>query len=317
MGGQSTADEVNRANIHAFRYPDAPWEPDAGPSVGLFREIGPEETSPAANSESELPNLAGLALPVRYEYRLEPGFDLDWEDPAVAEDEQTGTSQESSVGATAPETETDRYFRELLAGECAKATERGRAEGLELGRTQGRQEGSEEAIRQLHAGVEGERNRLAEQTAALLKSFAEARDGYIHRLERESTRLALAIAARILRREAQADPLLLTGAVRVALGQLSATTAVRLRVPAPDLALWTEALAHIPNLAIRPEVIGDPRLKLGDCSMETELGSADLALDSQLEVLERGFFEREEARSEASPDNSANPDLPGGTAYER
>ena len=36
-------------------------------------------------------------------------------------------------------------------------------------------------------------------------------------------KLALAIAARILRREAQTDPLLLTGAVRVALGQLAAT----------------------------------------------------------------------------------------------
>ncbi len=35
-------------------------------------------------------------------------------------------------------------------------------------------------------------------------------------------KLALAVAARILRREAQMDPLLLTGAVRVALGQLAA-----------------------------------------------------------------------------------------------
>jgi len=36
-------------------------------------------------------------------------------------------------------------------------------------------------------------------------------------VEHEVVKLALAVAARILRREAQMDPLLLTGAVRVAL----------------------------------------------------------------------------------------------------
>jgi flagellar assembly protein FliH len=57
------------------------------------------------------------------------------------------------------------------------------------------------------------------------------------------------VAARILRREAQMDPLLLTGAVRVALGQLSGSTEVRLRVPPAELDLWTEAIALLPNLA--------------------------------------------------------------------
>jgi flagellar assembly protein FliH len=39
------------------------------------------------------------------------------------------------------------------------------------------------------------------------------------------------------------DPLLLTGAVRVALGQLAGATEVRLRVPAAELDLWTESMA--------------------------------------------------------------------------
>ena len=49
----------------------------------------------------------------------------------------------------------------------------------------------------------------------------QERDRYLHAVEHEVVKLALAVAARILRREAQMDPLLLTGAVRVALGQLS------------------------------------------------------------------------------------------------
>lgn len=301
--------------VRAFRYPDALWEPAAASSGGIFRELSPEDISHAdlaTDARSELPGLTELSNPARYEYRIEPGFEMGSDDASEAAVEVTADPQQDDIGQSA--SESDRYFRELLATECAKATERGRAEGVELGREQGRQEGREEAIRQLHAGVEGERNRLAEQTAALLHSFAEARDGYIHCLERESARLALAIAARILRREAQTDPLLLTGAVRVALGQLSAATAVRLCVPAADLALWSEALAHIPNLAIRPEVIGDARLKLGDCRMETELGSADLALDSQLDVLERGFFESEAVRPEHFLDH---PEIREGAVHER
>ena len=88
------------------------------------------------------------------------------------------------------------------------------------------------------------------------------------------------------------DPLLLMGAVRVALGQLSESTAVRLRVPARDQRLWEEAMALIPRLASRPQVIGDQQLELGECRMETELGMADLGLWPQLKEIERGFFDR-------------------------
>ncbi len=90
---------------------------------------------------------------------------------------------------------------------------------------------------------QAEEKRRAEQVAELIQRFAEDRERYLHAVEHEVVKLALAIAARILRREAQMDPLLLTGAVRVALGQLSNTTEVKLRVPAADLELWSEAIA--------------------------------------------------------------------------
>ncbi len=105
-------------------------------------------------------------------------------------------------------------------------------------------------------------------------------------------KLALAVAARILRREAHMDPLLLTGAVRVALGQLSATTQVRLRVPAADLELWADTIAHLPNLAKKPMVVAGEGMRLGDCAIETELGSVDLGVRAQLGEIEHGFFDR-------------------------
>ena len=118
--------------------------------------------------------------------------------------------------------------------------------------------------------------------------------------------LALAVAARILRREAQMDPLLLTGAVRVALGQLSGSTEVRVRVPASDLAFWKETLAVLPNLRVKPEVVVGEGMRLGDCVIETELGSVDLGIRAQLGEIERGFFRpRGRRRKETAEENSA------------
>jgi flagellar biosynthesis/type III secretory pathway protein FliH len=172
----------------------------------------------------------------------------------------------------------------LAALENHKAEERGRIQGMEVGLATGRDEAAK--------GLEVERTRLYAQAAQLAASFAEERDRYFHQLERETVQLAMAIAARILRREAQMDPLLLTGAVRVTLGQLAQSTSVRLLVPAQDQPLWEEALARMPGLALHPQVIGKPGMELGECRMETELGSADLGLWPQLKEIERGFFDR-------------------------
>ncbi len=149
----------------------------------------------------------------------------------------------------------------------------------------------------------------AQQAAGLLESFTQERDQYLQKVEHEVVKLSLAVAARILRREAQMDPLLLTGAVRVALGQLSQSTQVRLRVPPAELDLWTEAIALVPNLAVKPTVIAGEGMLLGDCVMETELGSVDLGIRAQLGEIERGFFDRAGgSRAGTSKSDSAEPE---------
>jgi flagellar assembly protein FliH len=163
---------------------------------------------------------------------------------------------------------------------------------FEAGRERGWQEGRQaehEALAAAQVAAEGERTR---QAAELIEGFTEERDRYLQMVEHEVVKLALAVAARILRREAQMDPLLLTGAVRVALGQLSGSTQVRLRVPPAELELWTEAIALLPNLAVKPMVIAGEGMRLGDCGIETELGSVDLGIRAQLAEIERGFFDR-------------------------
>ena len=188
--------------------------------------------------------------------------------------------------------------REVAAGETALRAEfkqklseevqRSFAAGRETGRQEGRQ-----AERQAQAAaLEAAAHERSRQAAELVESFARAQSRYMEAIEREVVELALAVAARILRREAQMDPLLLTGAVRVALGQLSRSTKVKLRVPASELEMWTEAIGLIPNLAVKPALEAGEGMRLGDCVIETEIGSVDLGVRSQLGEIERGFFDR-------------------------
>jgi flagellar assembly protein FliH len=167
---------------------------------------------------------------------------------------------------------------------------------FELGREHGRLEGIQ-AERDTQAAMKSAAERQhTDKIAALIQKFDEARDQYLRAVEHEVVELALAIAARVLRREAQMDPLLLTGAVRVALGQLATTAKVRLHVPAAECDMWTEAIEHLPNLALRPTVHPEDGMRVGDCVIETELGSVDLGIRSQLGEIERGFFDRTDRR---------------------
>jgi flagellar assembly protein FliH len=206
-----------------------------------------------------------------------------WGAPAEAEEKAVETPVHDHVRAAA-EAKMLADFEKRLAEETRRA--------FEAGREQGKQEGRQ-TERLAHAdalsAASQERQR---QAVELIASFAQERDRFLEKVENEVVELALAVAARILRREAQMDPLLLTGAVRVALGQLSGSTQVKLRVPPAELDMWTEAMALIPNQALKPTVQAGEGMRLGDCVVETELGSVDLGIRSQLGEIERGFFDR-------------------------
>jgi flagellar assembly protein FliH len=203
-----------------------------------------------------------------------------WEGWAVGTAESVSEEHAHDRAHGATEANMRVELEQRLAGETRRSFEAGR----EQGRVEGRQA-------ECAAQATAEQQR-ARQAAELIESFAEERDRYLHAVEHEVVELALAITARILRREAQMDPLLLTGAVRVALGQLSGSTQVRIRVPRAELDLWTETIALLPRLRVKPSVVSGEGMLLGDCLIETELGSVDLGIRAQLAEIERGFFDR-------------------------
>ena len=199
----------------------------------------------------------------------------DWELWGGGSDEPAPANQDS-----APQNEHAAAFELRLAEESRRSFEAGRVQGIEHGRAQQR---ATQSTAQQH---------LASQLEGLLAAFSQERDRYMCAVESEVVKLALAIAARILRREAQMDPLLLTGAARVALGQLAASKKVTLRVPPAELDLWKESIALLPNLTVLVQVLPGDGMRLGDCLLETTLGTADLGVRAQLGEIERGFFDR-------------------------
>ncbi|MGH9586253.1 MAG: FliH/SctL family protein [Acidobacteriaceae bacterium] len=173
------------------------------------------------------------------------------------------------------------------------------AADLETARTEAREEGRISALNEQAVHIES----VGQQITVALTEFAAKRDNYLEQVEQEVVRLALAIAERILHREALMDPLLLAGAVRVALGQLSDTTKVRLIVPTAEQGLWSEMLRLMPNLPLRPDLAADDALSAGECRMETQLGNIDLGVRSQLAEIERGFFDLLEKRDGSAARN--------------
>lgn len=212
------------------------------------------------------------------EYPSCPGVPLlpAWEGWAEAEDRASATSVQPIEAS------------EMSGEDHAAAVQR----AFESGRERGRLEGNQAERDAYAASMAAEAERYKRQLGAIAMQFAEARDRYLNAVESEVVKLSLAVAARVLRREAQMDPLLLSGAVRVALGQLSATTEARMLVPPAELDLWREAIAHVPNLSLKPKVEAGEGMRPGDCMIESKVGNVDLGVRAQLAEIEHGFFDR-------------------------
>ena len=132
---------------------------------------------------------------------------------------------------------------------------------------------------------------VGERTAVLkaCEEFVRERARYFAGVEAEVVKLALAIAARVLHREAKLDPLLLTGVVRVALEKVAEDSATVLRVPVAAIEMWTEIFVASPESSL--QVVGDERLAAGECVLDTNVGRVELGVSAQLEEIERGFFD--------------------------
>jgi flagellar assembly protein FliH len=193
-------------------------------------------------------------------------------EPAVADGEPEGSEE-------LPDEEVAELRGKLQshADQMPAAIERARSEA----KTEARLEWAEEL----------EEKVAKEQLVVLAacEEFRKERVKYFAGIEAEVVKLALAIAARVLHREVKLDPLLLAGAVRVALEKLAEGSTVVVRVPADEVDRWREILAEGQGHSL--ELMGDESLHAGECVIDTSVGRVELGVNAQLEEIERGFFD--------------------------
>jgi len=161
-------------------------------------------------------------------------------------------------------------------------------QGLE----RGLQEGETRAKKVFEQSLSAERAAIAKA----LEDFKLQRASYFSRIEPEVVQLALSIARKILHREAQMDPLLLAGMVHVALEKVDQGTRIRLRAHPDEIHFWNRHFSESGASSTSPEIIGDATLQHGECALETEIGSTNICLDTQLKEIEQGFFDLLEQR---------------------
>lgn len=191
--------------------------------------------------------------------RAEP---VPWREVAV---ESGSGSVEGMYGPRGPESE--RLERRL--GEAHAA---GVREGEAAGRAQ----------------AAAEMQPVVEKMGKSIAEIGGLRASLRRQAEQDLVRLALAIARRILRREMAVDPDALHGLVLGALEKLKASEILRVRVHPAQVAL-TGACLREAAAGLAVEVAADPTCEPGALIFETERGSLDASVESQLQEIERGL----------------------------
>ena len=134
----------------------------------------------------------------------------------------------------------------------------------------------------------------SEQTralAALVQGVSVQSDDFVRAVEEQVVRLALAVAERVIEREARTDPELVIGVVRAALAEIQDSSEVHVRVSPQDHALieprWEAMLPR--SVARRSELLADEAVATGGCVVETRAVQVDAQLTTKLAQVAKTF----------------------------
>lgn len=194
--------------------------------------------------------------------------------------------------ALAPTMEAQSQHADVVSADAVERRTRGEALEAEID-ARIRVE-REDAVVQIEQKLRREYERTLElarlEVAKSIEDFQAQRADYFARVESEVVQLSLSIAAKILHREAQVDPMLIAALVRIAVEKMREGSSVTARVRIGCAAEWKRYFAASPNLP-HVEVVEDPQVSERDCILETELGTTHFGIDAQLKEVERGFFD--------------------------
>jgi flagellar assembly protein FliH len=175
---------------------------------------------------------------------------------------------------------------ESASDPCQSAEERSRRQQAEVFE-QGRQAGQQQLRSELDAVLAKSRREISHA----LEEFSRERQSYYRRIEGEVVELALAVARKILHREAQIDPMLLAGMVRITLEKIESATKVMVRVHPQQVSECRSYFAQHMEASQVPDVVEDAALQKDHCILQTALGTTEVGVDLQLKEIEQGLFD--------------------------
>ncbi|HLM01783.1 MAG TPA: type III secretion system stator protein SctL [Pyrinomonadaceae bacterium] len=155
-----------------------------------------------------------------------------------------------------------------------------------------RREAQEEtASLRRQAYAEGMEKSLAEFERNLLEAL-EIRERVWRETERDLLRLAIRLAEKIVGREISTDKKTISDIVAAALQNARQQEKLTVRVNPSDLSLIEEEREKfLPSGRARfIDLVADPRVSSGGCLIESEVGTIDARLETQLRVLERALL---------------------------
>lgn len=128
----------------------------------------------------------------------------------------------------------------------------------------------------------------------LLLDTRERRDSAFQTAERDLLRLAVKLAEKIIGREIERDAGALADIVSTALRHARQNESLTVRISPSDMPAIEAHRARLDpaGRARFLDLVPDPRVRPGGCVIESESGTVDAQLDTQLRVLERALLSR-------------------------
>ena len=180
----------------------------------------------------------------------------------------------------------------IIKGEVFDASQEareitGRAEEEAAGVVQAAREEAER-IRE-NARAEGRKEARAEANALLVKARIE-REKIIASAEPQLVGLGRRIAEKIIGRELEVDEGVIVDVVRQAIATVRQQREIIIRANPADLEALEGRRQDLVSVLARAKDVtlrGDPEISRGGCVVESELGTIDAQLETQLDVIER------------------------------
>lgn len=162
------------------------------------------------------------------------------------------------------------------------------AEGIEIGRKTGYEEGYQRAREEAQKAREADRVRLEQLGASVSSQASKLFAG----IEKEAVKLALEVSRKILVTTAEIRPDYIVDVIRQAMSVLGAAKPIRIRVSEDDYE-FLSVVGLPPELSkeeLGVEYVPDESVKSG-CVVETDFGQVNLELEKMWEQVKEGLYE--------------------------